>query len=63
MKEDWEEQKKIEDSLKVCHEIQNFLKRETKERGYGKSVMNPGTRSEIDKILKSVISEEPASKV
>ena len=63
MKEDWEEQKKIEDSLKVCHEIQNFLKRETKEREYGKSVMNPGTRSEIDKILKNVISEEPAPKV
>lgn len=32
MNEDWETQKEIEDSLKVCREIQTFLKREKKGR-------------------------------
>ncbi len=54
MNEDREEKKAIEDSLKVCREIQEYLKRERKEYGPVKVGMNPGTRSEIDKILKSL---------
>lgn len=55
MNEDWENQKEIEDSLKVCREIQTFLKREKKD---GVPDMNLGTRSEIDKILKSMQQAE-----
>lgn len=51
MNEDWETQKEIEDSLKVCREIQTFLKREKKD---GVPDMNLGTRSEIDKIIKNL---------
>ncbi len=51
MNEDWETQKEIEDSLKVCREIQTFLKREKKE---GVPDMNLGTRTEIDQIIKSL---------
>lgn len=54
MNEEQEEKKAIEDSLKVCREIQEYLKRERKEYGPVKAGMNPGTRSEIDKILKSL---------
>lgn len=55
MSEDWETQKEIEDSLKVCREIQTFLKREKKE---GVPDMNLGTRTEIDRIIKSLQQEE-----
>lgn len=51
-------QKEIEDSLKVCREIQSFLRREKKENENGVSGMNPGTRSEIDQILKNLSSLE-----
>lgn len=52
MIEDWEEKKKIEDSLKVCREIQDYLRREQKEhKNDTHRNMNPGTRNEIERIL------------
>lgn len=56
MSEEREIQKEIEDSLKVCHEIQAFLRREKKEHENGFQRMNPGTRSEIEQILKNLTS-------